>query len=450
MTLADATEALDLEAPPLRSPLRQVIAAQLESPLLKNGYALVANTIATGVLGLAYWVIAARVFSPSALGRGSAVVSGIMLISSIAQCNLATGLIRFLPIAGPGAGRLVARTYALAIGVSVVGTAAVIALTGAFGGEHAVLRLGGIAAVAAVGGVVAWSVFALQDAALAGCRQAVWVPMENMAFGVVKLVALVGLAVAAAGLRSQSWPVVASFIAPVLVFIVVVNLGLFRRFLPALPTRDEPVGLGEVTVFSLRDGVGTLFSQLLFFGLPVVVATRLGSTANAAFYVAFLLAGPVDLIAGNMVTAMTVEGSHETEQLAAHARAVAGRIVVIVGASMVFMGLTAPLLLKVYGHGYTSAATCLRLLCLAVIGRAATTIQIGIWRVQRRLRPAALCQVVTAINALVLAWVVAPHYGIAGVAGAVAAAQLGTAAVTLPGTLRFMRSGRAHSLEKAE
>ena len=45
--------------------------------LLRNGYALMANTGVTAVLGLAYWVLAARLYPAGAIGTGSAVVFGI-------------------------------------------------------------------------------------------------------------------------------------------------------------------------------------------------------------------------------------------------------------------------------------------------------------------------------------------------------------------------------------
>ena len=34
-----------------------------DSSLLRNGYALMANTVVTGVLGLGYWLLAARHYS---------------------------------------------------------------------------------------------------------------------------------------------------------------------------------------------------------------------------------------------------------------------------------------------------------------------------------------------------------------------------------------------------
>ena len=47
------------------------IRADLRDPLLRNGYALVANVGITSVLGFAYWIIAARLYPPNISGSGT-------------------------------------------------------------------------------------------------------------------------------------------------------------------------------------------------------------------------------------------------------------------------------------------------------------------------------------------------------------------------------------------
>ena len=108
-----------------RLTLGRVIDA-LRNPLYRTGYALVGNTIGTTVVGFIYWVIAAHLYNPEALGRCSALVSALIVVSFLAQLDLQTTLARFLPQAGRSAGRFIAYSYgvssvaAVAVGVAFV------------------------------------------------------------------------------------------------------------------------------------------------------------------------------------------------------------------------------------------------------------------------------------------------------------------------------------------
>jgi hypothetical protein len=82
-----------------------------------------------------------------------------------------------------------------------------------------------------------WCVFSLQDAVLTGIRQAVWLPLENGVYGVVKIALLIALAPVAV-----QYGIVASSIVPAPVIVVPVNLFVFCVLLPrhAQSSRAEP------------------------------------------------------------------------------------------------------------------------------------------------------------------------------------------------------------------
>jgi len=114
-----------LKARPTRSRADRALDA-LRDPLYRTGYALVANTAGTTAIGVVYWAVAAHLYDRQALGRCSALVSALILVSSLAQLNLANTLPRFLPRAGRSAGRLITYSYgassivALAAGLAFV------------------------------------------------------------------------------------------------------------------------------------------------------------------------------------------------------------------------------------------------------------------------------------------------------------------------------------------
>ena len=70
------------------------------------------NTGISAVLGLGFWLAAARYYSESAVGQGSAAIAAMKLLAGLTAVTLTGALARFIPVAGRGTGRLIFRTYA--------------------------------------------------------------------------------------------------------------------------------------------------------------------------------------------------------------------------------------------------------------------------------------------------------------------------------------------------
>ena len=62
-------------------PLLARTRAHLAEPLFRGAYSLMANTFATAVLGLVFWIVAARLFPTATVGRDSALVASMVLFS---------------------------------------------------------------------------------------------------------------------------------------------------------------------------------------------------------------------------------------------------------------------------------------------------------------------------------------------------------------------------------
>ena len=65
-------------------------ALQTSATLLVNSGALAIGTIATAVLGFAYWWLAARLFPPEAIGKASAILSVIALVGLLGDAGIGT------------------------------------------------------------------------------------------------------------------------------------------------------------------------------------------------------------------------------------------------------------------------------------------------------------------------------------------------------------------------
>jgi O-antigen/teichoic acid export membrane protein len=411
-------------------------------PLLRSAYSLMFSSALTAALGMAFWIVAARLFAPAAVGRDAALISAMMELSVICQLNLGNALIRFLPGLGVRSARAVLAAYALS------GTAAVV-LGGAFAviapftsGDFHLLRHWPFATTY-VAAQVLWGWFVLADAALAAVRQASWVPLEN---GVWALLKLLGLPIAA-GL-GFAHGIFLAWVVPVCVVLIPTNYLLFRRLLPRHSRHARPAGslldrLGRRRLFGFvaQDFGGTVLFNASTTVLPLLVVAVLGSAANAYFYIPFAIIVAFDMMFNNVGVSLIVEGAFAEEDIRRLARAVVRRFGFMLMPGTLLIFLAAPVLLAPFGPAYVAESTgVLRILAFASLFRASIILFCAIARLHGRGLPILAVQAALMTSLLLAATLLARPLGIEGVALAWLASHAVVAAVTLPSMRRFLRA----------
>jgi hypothetical protein len=241
--------------------LRSAANRHWSNPLSRGGIALLINTGLTGVLGFAYWIIAARLFSTYAIGVAGALVAATTLLSGLGQLNLSGMLMRFLPRAGAKSRRLVLFTYAYAAGVSALLAALFLVGIKSFASPSSPLRLDIVQSTIFVLAVAATAIFTIQDSVLIAVRQAVWVPAENGTFGIAKIALLFVLAP-----LGTAFAVFNAWMIPLTLTIPVISAVIFFRFLPQASNSGSTRFLGrrirsKIIRFTIGDATGGLFTQ---------------------------------------------------------------------------------------------------------------------------------------------------------------------------------------------
>lgn len=411
--------------------LRRVV-AHVRTPLHGSGYALLLSTGTTSALGFLYWVIATRLYGVAAVGVNSAIISAMIFLAGISQFEAPSALVRFLPTAGSRASKFILIAYASsAIGG---GAAGYIFLAGLplWSPKLKVLVSSALMAVWFVLSVVFWSINSLQDNALTGLRQAVWVPIENLFSAVFKIVLLVVFA--------TSLPRIGIFMAwtvPALTFILPVNLLIFRILVPrynrSIPGEGERLRPGQITHFALSNYVGSLFTLASTALLPLVVAREAGVRATAYFYLPWTSYSALMVGVMSFSIPLVVEGAIAPAELAANARRVLIHMMRLLLPAAIVLAIGAPYILRLFGNQYVGQGTLLlRLLAVASIPGSITLIYVSIFRVRRQ-NYTLLCVLGTqAVLTLGLSLVLLPSHGISGVGVAVLSAQTAVAgALTL-------------------
>ncbi len=435
---------------------------QLRAPLALNGYALVLSSGATSVLGVGYWIAAARLYSAEAVGLGSATLAAMFFLANVSQFNLVHALNRFVPSAGRSTARLILSAYAVSITMAVCGSVVFLWGLDLWTPSLSTLKSPS-AALWFVFATVSWCLFVLQDGVLIGLRQSKWVPLENVFYSAAKI----GLLVLLVGVFPQQG-VFVSWTLPLWVLIIPMNALIFFRLIPA-HVRSSTQNIGSINPRDtnlesaeerlprsnpvtprgiIRFVAGDYLSSLVWIGtvdlLPLIILERVGAASSAYFYLAWTIADTLYLVSLNMGMSLVTEGSRDETKLSAYSvqtlRQTLGLMVPVVA----LIVLLAPYLLQLYGDAYAAeSVTLLRLLSLSALPFVVVSTYISVARVKRDIAAifwvnSGLCLLVLGFSSALLG-----RYGVTGVGWAWLLAQSVVMGVLLATRLRRARSVRA-------
>ena len=419
---------------------RRWISRRMEEPLLRGAYSLMANGVINAALGVAFWALAARLVPAKTLGEDGALITALITVSTICQINLGNAIARFLPAMSAGAGRSLMLAYLAAGAASMLGGIAFVVLMPLISTSFGFLTEDPLIAFTFPVAVALWSVFVLQDAALAALRQAPWVPVENTVFGLLKLASLPLFVTAATHGVFLAWIVAA------LILITPVNRFIFARALPehlrAAAAAIRPasrVGRRGLASFLIQDYLATVLNLVAVTLLPLLVIAVLGSEQNAYFYIPFTIMLAIELLVHGAATSLLVEGARPGADVVALTRSLLRSAGPIIAASVLALVLAAPLALAPFGSEYAEqGAGVLRLLALATLFHAVTILFVTLSRLRRRGAPILGVYSIWFVLQVGLTYTLAGSHGIEGVALGWMLANGALALCLLPWLARFL------------
>ncbi len=429
---ADFLEGDITETSPTTSPsLIGRVLSFLRTPLYRNGYALVLSSLSTSALGMVYWVLAAHLYPAEVVGVNSAFISAMMFLAAISQLNLNNGLIRFIRNAGKSARRFTILAYLISLAMS--GVACLIFLIGVkyWSPAMAIINFNPLLALWFVAATATWCVFALQDGVLTGMRYATWVPIENTVYSLVKIALLIIFS-----FYLQNLGVFAAWTLGVVALILPINFLIFKKLLPKqlekASEEKSSFATGKVSKFIAADYLGGISWMACTYLMPVIVTTRIGSVANAYFYLAWTIANTLYLIAPNIGSSLIAETSTNPDKVWAHLHRVFLQVASLVVPLALVLALGAPLILRIFGNRYSiEGALLLRLLALSAIPNIIPALFVSVARSQQRRVAMLFTMISVSGSILILSYLLMPRLGILGVGIAWLVGQTSIAIVIL-------------------
>jgi O-antigen/teichoic acid export membrane protein len=408
---------------------------------------MVGTTLVTSVLGVAFWLIAAHNFSQAAVGVASAAIAAMTLLGFIGTLGLGTLLMGDLPRREAGHRSLLNAALAVNAAVgAVLGLGfALIAPLVSSNLEPLGESLPSVAFFAAGVGLTALAL--VLDQALIGLLRGGLQLGRNLVFALVKLLALIPIVVLVAG-AGAPWIYSAWAIGIVVSLIVLVRFYARRD---GDPLRPNFALLLKMRASAASHAAVNLALETADLAMPILVVMLLSASANAGFYIAWMIVGFLVMVPLSLSMVSYAIGSADAAGLSRRFRftfAISLGFGLI--ANLVLIPAAYPVL-QVFGQGYADqATTALHVLALGVFPLTFKTHYVAIYRVQRRLGVALPVVWVGTLLELGGGVIGAVAGGLTGVAWGWVAGLCIEALVMSKGVLGGLRPGRARVPRRAD
>lgn len=403
--------------------------------LLADAGAFVASTGATSGLGFIFWVAAARLYPPEAVGLGSAAISIMYLIGNISRVGLDVALARALPRERDGSRRRAMVSAGLLIVMAVGVATSVIFLSQPVlvGQVTASLHRTAWRAVLFAATCGAWGVGLVLDQILLVTRRGQIMVWKNTTISSVRLALLAVMLPLVGG----SFGVFASTTGGVLAGLALVCF-VVRG---AVTTRlaDIRSGLHEIRSALAGYALGTYFSALVAglptWLLPLVVIKQAGASAAAYFYAGWMIATVMNTIPSALATGFFMEGARRGAASRRLVRNVYACTLMFAVPAALLLIFAAPWILVAFKPAYAAQATpLLRYLALANIPSALVQVCFMKLQLERRLLLLGLQNCLLTSITLVGSYLLLPAFGLSGIGIAYCAGCACAALFILAGT----------------
>jgi O-antigen/teichoic acid export membrane protein len=316
--------------------------------IVTNASSLMGTTAVTSVLGVVFWGVAAHRFPSSAIGLAGAAVTAMTLLGTFATLGMNTMLVGEL-----GRSRERARSLILTGLLVAAGAGALLGLVYCVVGPLVSPRLQPLAASALTVLVFALgcgftAVTLVLDQALIGLLRGEIQLWRNTLFAVIKLAALVLVAVLA--VDRSGMLLFATWVTGTVVSLVLVS-PLVARATPEGEARPRWSLVRELRRSALGHHSMNLAIKVPLLALPTIVLVLLSASANAHFYIAWMIASFGFVVPTALTTVLFATGAN-TSLLAERMR-VTLKVCFATGLVMVVvLAVGAEPILRLFGKRY--------------------------------------------------------------------------------------------------
>ena len=389
--------------------IEKYISNFLSQPLYKNALYLIINSGLAAVLGSLFWIIVARIYSPSEVGLATALISATGLLTTFSKLGFDWSLIRFLPTENDKQGLINTSLTIVGI-VTLVLTLLFVSGLRLWSPALLVIQQDFAVFAAFVIFSVVSSLAALQNTAFVGLRSSKYSLYQSVISGLLQL---------PLPLILISFGMLGIFMSKIVVSVtaLIIAIILVRRVVPKyvpIPTISKRI-ISPMVRFSISNYMSENLDSLPGLLFPLIIVNILTKESNAYFFIAWSIANLLFVIPIGICSSLLAEGVYEPQEFQKHIwRAIKFTFLLVVPATLIIFFFGDKILL-LFGKSYSkSSMQILQILALSSIPFAISRVYVTIKRVQLKMVPVLVVYASSAIFSLALSLILLPRMGLRG------------------------------------
>jgi O-antigen/teichoic acid export membrane protein len=411
---------------------------------------LVAKQGATAVLGLAYWVMASRLFSARDVGLAASGSSVAFFLVAIGALGIPILLLAELDSIDPSERRIAITTgTVIASTVVLILSLGSLALAPYIGNSLLAIRDDPVTALLFVIGSVAIMAATTFDNAAIGLHRGSAQLTRGTLGSLIKLVCVAVLV--AVGVRTSAGLLFAWSIGFAVSLVACVPMLRLEKASTRTSLRERLAISRRYGMLSFKHHVLNLSINSISYIVPLTAALLIGPQQVAYFTAAFLLSATVLIIPYLLTLSLFAERAGDEGLLHRHIRNTLPVGLAICGAIVVVVELTAPLVLRIFGPAYAvNGATALRLLILVGPSYVIKDHYVAIRRAQGRLSEASKIMAIGTTAEVIGSAIGAVLGSMNGLCIGWAIAATGEALLLMPAIMRVYRRPPTSATDETE
>jgi O-antigen/teichoic acid export membrane protein len=351
--------------------------------IFANASSLVATFGATSILGMAFWLVAARYASRSDVGFAGGAVSAMALLGQLCTLGLGTMLVGELPRRRTPPRSLVASAMLAAGTTGIVGGLIFALAAPEVSREYHRLVDGAGGFLVFTVGVSLTAATIVFDSATIGALRGGLQLTRNVAFAATKVAVLFPFALS---LRPGATVLLLAWVSGIAVSLVVVFVLAHTRTSRVRDLRPRLAPLRGVWKEAIGHQAFNVSFNAPVLVLPILVLGLASAAANASFYIALQIASALYVVSTALTTVLFAIGRREPSALRARVRLTLELSVTAGVLGVVVIAFLGKWLLAVFGSSYSDGALVLLVLAVAALPLAVKSHFLAISRIEQRLK----------------------------------------------------------------
>jgi O-antigen/teichoic acid export membrane protein len=373
---------------------------QLQEPLIRNSFFIMASSFVAAGFGFFFWMIAARLYSQADVGIATALMSSMGLLILISRLGLDQSVIRFFPSRDKNKvlGTAILVPTMVALGAGLVFIAAVDVISP----ELTIVRTIAPLYLLFLG---AYSITWVLEGAFNALRKSEHYFALNLLYGsrIFFLVPLVFLG--ATGIFSAFG---FSFVLGLIFALLLLARCSIR---PALGV--DRAFLREAWQFSAGAYLAGILMSAPNMVIPIMVLHVLGAESTANYYITYAIVSILFMIPYAFTTSLFVEGSHGGEMKKSVLRTLASMFALLIPA-IIGLSLFGEQILNLIGKDYVEGMALLRVLALSALFVSICQTFISIAKVRNDIRSLIILSGFVSVALLGLGYTMMNRFGLIG------------------------------------